>query len=438
MPQRLLPKQEELLRSPAKIIGVFGGWRSGKTTGCALKFISNCLANPWTPDYGEDYPFSLVIGLTHKVMVDSAYRELRRLLPKDAVLFEKKGEDWHMQLINGHVIKFRTAGGSIEGASACGVWLDEAHLLRDEEVYLNYQMRASDARGRRFLVLVSGLPESGWLQDTFDRPEHRDNPARATFFFRTQDNTYNPRHVMAEFRQSASKKNSIQKLDGQWMQKEGVIYYEFDARIHVISDPGDRAQPVHLGCDIGNQGAIVFVQEKQVMMKNADGSTKTNMGRPVYSLGLHVVDEMLPDDMSTEAAMREAQKRGWRIDPARSIIFIDPTTRRDEIASIRRVLGDNIRIIKKERGDLAENVEYGHDCVNAALCDVDGNVRLTISNKLPRMQRSLLSVITRYHRGPTGRPVRDDKVDHVLDAFRYPVAHLLPIRRTEGYGITAA
>ena len=219
------------------------------------------------------------------------------------------------------------------------------------------------------------------------------------------------------------------------MPKEGIIYYEFDARDHVVNDPGDRNQPVHLGCDIGNQGAIVFFQEKMRAMRNADGTPRTEKGRPVPALGLHVVDELLPDAMSTEQAMQKAAARGWKIDPARSIIFVDPTTRRDEIASIRRVFGDSIRIIKKERGDLAENVEYGHDCVNAAFRDVDGNVRLTISDKLPRMQRSLLSVITRYHRGPNGKPVRDDKVDHVLDAFRYPVAHFIPIRKAEGYGV---
>ena len=390
--RRLLPMQDALLRSPATIIGVFGGWRSGKTRGCALKFFANCVANPWRPDYGEDHPFSLVIGWTHKVLVDSAYREIKAVIPRAAIL------------------------GAVEGASACGVWLDEAHLLPDESAYLNYQMRASDALGRRFLVLVSGLPESGWLQDTFDRSEHHADPSRATLFCRTADNHYNPPHVVAQFRSSVSRQTAIKYLEGRWMPREGVIYYEYDPRVHITDDQGDRAQHVHIGVDIGSKGAVVFFQERPRMIAGN------------LTMCLHVVDELLPEQASTEVAMRQVMARGWRLDPQRSLICVDPTTRRDEFDSIRRVMGDQIRIIRKDRGDSAEQVEYGIDCVNAALRDANGHVRLTMASSLPTLQRSLRTAIPRYHRR-NGRPVRDDIIDHVLDAWRYPVVHLLPIKR---------
>lgn len=383
--------------------------------------VSNAIANPWRTDYGEDHPFSIVIGLTHKVLVDSAYREIKAVLPPEMILKETKGASWEITLVNGHVIKFRTSKGRIEGASACGVWLDEAHLLPDETLFLNYQMRASDALGRRFLVLVSGLPESGWLQDTFDRPEHAADPNRLILFARTADNHYNPPHVIAQFRSSVSRANAIKYLEGKWMPREGTIYYEWDPRIHVVNYLGDRTKPCHLGVDVGEQGAVLWFQEVNRKVKNSSGVES-------IARGLHVVEEYLPDAQSTEQTMREVAKRGWTIHTKASTIFVDPTTRGDEFASIRRVFGNDINIVRKFRGDKAENVEYGHDAVNAALRDADGNVRLTVSQALPRMARSLLQVISRYHRGPGGRPVRDDKVDHVLDAFRYPVAHFLPLR----------
>lgn len=417
----LLKFQEALLRSRAIVIAVFGGWRSGKTRVCALKLIANAIANPWRPDYGGDKPFSIVIGLTHKVLVDSAYREIKAVLPPEMILKEIKGASWEITMVNGHVIKFRTSKGRVEGASACGVWLDEAHLLPDEKLYLNYQMRASDALGKKFLVLVSGLPESGWLQDTFDRPEHALDPNRLILFARTADNHYNPPHVIEQFRSSVSRVNSIKYLEGKWMPREGTIYYEWDPRIHVVDVFGDPSAPCHLGVDIGEQGAVLWFQEIMRTVKRENGVTSIERG-------LHVVDEFLPDSQSVEGVMREVAKRPWRIEPGASTIFVDPTTRADEYGSIRRVFGTKINIVRKFRGDKAENVEYGHDAVNAALRDADGNVRLTISSRLPRMQRSLLSVISRYHRGPGGKAVRDDKVDHVLDAFRYPVAHFLPLR----------
>ena len=175
---------------------------------------------------------------------------------------------------------------------------------------------------------------------------------------------------------------------------------------------------------------MLFVQERQRVI--------TTAGKKTTGLGLHVVDELLPDNQSTEAAKKMAKARGWRIDPSRSMIFVDPTARGDELAAIRReFFGEATRIVKKARGDEAEVVEYGIDCVNAALLDVDSNVRLTVSSSLPRQQRSLLTVITRYHRGPNGRPVRDDTVDHAVDCLRYPVVHLLPIRRS-GFNVSNA
>lgn len=429
--RRLLKTQDDLIRSPAIIRAIFGGWRSGKTRGCALAFLANCIANPYREEYGEDRPFSIVIGLTHKVLVDSAYRELKAVIPKKMIWHEVKGASWELTLTNGHIIKFRTAAGTIEGASACGVWLDEAHLLPNEEMYLNYQMRASDALGKRFLVLVSGLPESGWLQDTFDRPEHASDPARLTLFCRTADNHYNPPHLITQFRSSVSKKTAIKYLEGRWMPKEGVIYYEwtptkYEHGGHLWDYAGLRSEPVHMSVDIGEQGAVLFFQE--VRRRCRRFNVQTGLTEITEDLGLHVVDEILPDNASVETSMREAKARGWLVHPDRSIIFVDPTTRPDEFESIRRVFGDQIQIMKKFRGDKAEKVEYGHDCVNAALRDVDGNVRLTCYSGLPRMQRSLLTVINRYHRGPNGKPVRDDKVDHVLDCFRYPVAHFMPLR----------
>ena len=162
----LLRAQEELLCSKARIRVILGQWRSGKTRGAALAFFANCLANPWRAEYGEDKPFSIVIGFTHKILVDSAYRELKAIIPRELILKERKSPSMEMDLANGHTIKFRTAKGNIEGASACGVWVDEAHRLPSADVYRNYQMRASDVRAAQNVVIVSGLPERGWLEET--------------------------------------------------------------------------------------------------------------------------------------------------------------------------------------------------------------------------------------------------------------------------------
>ena len=425
----LLAVQDRLIRSTARIRAIFGGYRSGKTRGCALALFANCLANPWTPEFGEDRPFSLVIGYTHKILVDSAYRELKAVIPKELVIKEPKSPSLELWLANGHVIKFRTAKGNIEGASACGVWLDEAHKLPDNKAYTNYQARASDVRTNRSLVLVSGLPERGWLEETFDKPEHRNDPDRLLLFASTVDNRYLQDHVIRNLRASVGAGDATRYIEGRWQTRPDIIFHCFSNQDHPAGSlwawPGDKSRPVHLGFDIGQQGAIVVFQEVKRMCKRplrAGGFEKRE------ELGLHVVDELLPDNMSTREACRALKARGWSIAPKISQFFVDPTTRPDELQAIRDEFhGTDTRIVRHVRGDPQEEVEYGHDAVNAALHDADGNRRLTLFSGLPREKRSLLSVMHKYHR-KNGRPVRDNVVDHVLDAFRYPVAHMLPIR----------
>lgn len=428
----LLPVQGKVMRCPARIICVVGGWRSGKTRGCAIKFYANCIANPWTPAYGEDRPFSIVIGLTWKVLVDSAYRELKAIIPPEAIAHERKGESWEIELRNGHVIKFRTTKGLMQGASACGVWLDEAHLLADASEFENYQTRASDALGARFLVLVSGLPEAGWLQDTFDRPHQRSDPDRAVFFCSTYENKYTPAHVIPQLKSSVSRKKAISRLEGRWQPRERMIYSDWNPNEYPHGNlskwPGDPRAPCHLGVDVGEQGAVLWFQE-------VIRTVKDKHGRVHKVKGLHVVDEMLPDGMSVLEVMRLARERKscggtpWIISPEHSTIYVDPTTRPDEINNIQAVF-PGVNVHQNVRGEPQENVEYGHDAVNAALCDADGVIRVTCYSDLPREDRSLLSVVTRYHRNKQGKPVRDDKVDHVLDAWRYPIVNILPLAAT--------
>ena len=136
-------------------------------------------------------------------------------------------------------------------------------------------------------------------------------------------------------------------------------------------------------------------------------------GRQQSGMALQVVDELLPSQLSVREAMMQARSRGWNIDPAKSLIFVDPTSRRDELIAIRQELGE-VAIIKKRRGDRAERIEYGLSCTNAAFRNAKGETRLYIYKDLGRGNpRAHLNVLSRYHRNPrTGRPVRDDTVDH--------------------------
>jgi len=416
----LLPKQEQLLKSKALVNACLGAWGSGKTRASVLALLANCIRNPWTPAYGDDRPFSLLVAPTHKVLKDSAYREFKAVCPKELILREWRSPDWEVLLANGHVVKMRTIRGSLEGASAVGILIDEIQMVPDEKIWLNYQARAREPRANNRIVIASGVPHAGWMQTIFDG--HENDPNRLTLFMAATENTYLPAEVLEQFRRSAPGKAAEAYINGRWIQSAGDrVYYEFDGAAHLTSRQGVRDQPVHIGFDVGTQSAAVFAQTVKVRCK-------TEGGRPYDALGLHIVDEMKIENESTEACCRKIRERGWMI-TEESCFMIDPMTRRDEIEAVRRVF-PTINLIRKSKRGTAAHTEPGHHAVNCALKDADGNIRLTFSRDMAREPGTLYHSILNFKRAPGGKPVRNDRVDHFCDALRYIVAHLLPVQRS--------
>jgi len=407
------------MQSRALVNACFGGWGSGKTRGSILAFLFNCIRNPWTPSYGDDRPFSLIVAPTHKVLKDSAYRELMAVCPSQLILREWKSPDWEILLANGHVIKFRTVRGSLEGASAVSILVDEIHMVPDEKIWLNYQARARDPRAKNRMVIASGLPESGWLQTVFDGHENDKN--RLTVFMSSTENTYLPREVVEQFRRSAPGKAAEKYIDGKWMQSEDRVYYAFDPRKHLVRRKVDKSTVTHVGMDTGDQSVAVFAQEIKVQCRDEVGRIRTEKG-------LHIVDEMKMMHMSTDAACRKIRERGWAI-TSQSCLCVDPTLRRDEIDACRSVF-PQVNLIRKSKKGKEARTEPGHSAVNAAFEDADGNCRLTISKDLSRDAGSLYYSILNFKRGKYSRPIRNDRHDHFCDAFRYLVAHFLPVSRS--------
>lgn len=418
---RLLPAQYRLLTSEAWIRCAVGGYGSGKTDGAAVAFLRNVLKNPYNrEEYGSDRPESIVCGPTHSVLKESSMKALRALLPPQLIVREWVA-DRRWRLANGHDILFRSVEGAIEGANLCTLWLDEAHLL-DAAAWPNLQMRVRDAKAASLLVLVSGLPEFGWLQDAFGRPEHYQDPERCVVHFSTLENTYLDPRVLEQIRKTVGASDAEAYLQGKWRSAQDAVFYAYEPAVHIVDLPADRTTPVHITCDVGNRGAVLVLQPR----------TRTyvdSRGVRAPGLHLHVVDELLPENVSTEDAMRMAQQRGWRIEPGVSMVFMDPRSNVDQIEAVRRVLGRDARIIRKTRGQPGYDVDEGHRAVNAALKDSLGNVRLTFASTLPREKRSLLTSLPKVRRKPDGDGmVKDNITDHVADALRYPVVHLMPLR----------
>jgi hypothetical protein len=427
-----LPKQLEFIRSKASVRVAVGGYGSGKTSVAVAALAIHAIKNPWIPEYGEARPQSIVIGKTDKVIRDSSLRVFHQIVPRELIRSERRAVgERAICLHNGHEIIFRTWSGAIEGNTVTGAMLDEAHLLESREAFTNYLARARDPLCSKKLVVVAGLPEFGWLRDVFG-PEHS-FPDSVVFKFSAYDNTYLLPQDLERIAASCSSKAAETYMRGEWAAAQDAIYYEWDPEVHLVDDPGDPVRPCHLSIDVGERGAVLWWQERERKLRSGE-----------RTLGLHVIDEWLPENMSARAIMRGVLERQWRFQRGFSLAFVDPSTDRDEVDAIYEEIESaygqgSIEVIRKIRGEKAYYREEGVRAVNAALRDANRDVRLTVHRGLPRGARSLITSIPKIRRNErTGQIVKDNRTDHVaLDCLRYPVAHLLPLKGS-GIHVTGA
>lgn len=427
----VLPVQWDVLQCGASVIGCFGSWRSGKTRAASMALLKIACENPWRSIYKVDNPTSVVITETTKVIRDSAYRELMQVLPTECIL--KKWEspnNWRVRLVNGHDIVFRPWSGALEGLSAIGVWIDEAHKLDSpdgpEALWRNFQMRATDPRASRRLTIATGLPEYGYLSEIFDKPNTAE---RSTFLCSLRQNFYLATDTIRSLMASTTKEEAAVVIDGKWRKPPTVVYYAF-GDLNLTSFRGNVNEPADLSIDLGDKGAMLVTQKCSITCREPDGRGGWKTYRDT---GIVVVDELLPEQQSVKDALRDFLKNTpWSVRSSESRIYVDPKVDRDEIDAIRDILGAGKergpRLIRQKPNEKGYWVEYGQRCVNSAFRDYYENPRLFISEHLPRTQRSLIPSLRKHRRKPNGSPYRDNIVDHILDCLRYVVVDQLPLR----------
>jgi len=423
-----LKKQYQLLRfitredgGALRIAAMLGGWGSAKTNGSAQAFLAGCILNPWRPEYGANNPRSAILAPTFRILKQSSIVQLDAVLPRELVMRRRGLPHNDILLTNGHLIELHSGAGELEGASYCGVWIDEIHHPNFEQrKYLNYQARARDPLAKRLFVIVSGLPETGWVRDTFDQPS---SPSRLTLLNATRDNPHIKPEVIEEFLASCPSGEEERLLGGEWMPPVGAVYPQFDSATHVVERELRDAEPVHLAFDVGNFAAVVVGQEIPVTVRNI-------VGQPSTEKGLLIGAQYLPDNMSVDQVCYFLRTRtGHLVQPGVSIICVDPTTDRDELAAVRKHF-PGVRIVRRERGDATYPIETGVRYVQRGLRDALGNTRLFFSRSLQGTARGILDSLSRMRRHEvTGEIVKDNLRDHVHDALRYMVCEVLPAER---------
>lgn len=392
--------------------GLLGGWGAGKTDGAARMFVKRVLGNGWRPDYGDKQPISYVCAPTWRIMRQTTMPALEAVFPKEAIKTKRKSPVHEWELVNGHKILFVSAESEVEGFSACVGWIDEIQhngYWNNPRKVPNLTARIRDPKSTTRSMILSGLPESGPVRDTFDRP---DDPSCHIVLTGTRDNVYLDDETIANLLATCPAGYEDSFIGGNWLMPIGAIYSQYDTEKNLTNRRGNENAVTHIGMDVGNGGAMIFGQDNLVQLHDGQKGA-----------GLDIVDEMLTADLSVEEmCLRVKAELPWKIIPGQSVICTDPNLDRDEKRAIKRVFGD-VRIVRCERADDAFPVETGIRWMQRGLRDAHQDTRLRFWSGLSGTQYGILDGIQRYRRNEyTGRPIKDNLRDHALDAARYLVA----------------
>jgi hypothetical protein len=415
----LYRKQVEALHSLSKagdqigIVAWLGGFASGKTTLGTVGFIATCLQNGWHPGYGRGRPRAFAIAPTAEVARDTTITALEAIVPPELIL-KRLVQPYRLTLINGCEIHVRSVKSSIEGVNLAAMLLEEItheNYWRDIRTWPNLVSRVRDPLAPQKRIIATGLPGAN-IRPYFERDDVE------LTRFATTDNPAITSDVLAEIRSSCPAGMEETYLSGEWISVEGAVFLQFDVKTHLTEDPPATAAATHVALDVGNHSHLLFFQAGETRVRGITGQGER-------SPALFVIDELATlglsiDDLCTRARV----ECPYTID-ARSHICVDPTLRRDELATVRKHFPQS-RIVQRGQNDPLYYREEGIRLLQWGLKDAFGNVRIRLAKKLEGSHRGAVYALQNSRRNPrTGQVVRDDVIDHAGDTLRYAASFAL-------------
>lgn len=224
---------------------VFGGNRSGKTECGAAEAVWLARGNhPYRKN--RKNVFGWVVSLTAQVQRDVAQKKILHYLRPDwivdIVMQSGRKDNPQTGVVDQIVIRNVFGGTSVIGFKSCDqgrerfqgssldfVWFDEEP---PRDVYEECCMRVVDKEGEIFgtMTPLKGL--------TFVYEEiymnRRQNPEIWYEFMEWADNPYLPKKEIAMLEKTMDETTLQSRRYGRFSSREGLVYPEFDERVHVI------------------------------------------------------------------------------------------------------------------------------------------------------------------------------------------------------------
>lgn len=392
---------------------VFGGNRSGKTECGAVEAVWLARGNH---PYKKNKPnvFGWVVSLTQQVQRDVAQKKILHYLRHDqiadVIMVSGRKDNPAAGIVDQIIVKNVFGGTSVIGFKSCDqgrerfqgssldfVWFDEEP---PRDIYEECRMRVLDRRGEIFgtMTPLKGLTfayEEIYLNRSGD-------PEIWYEFMEWADNPFLSKKEIAALTATMDDATLQSRRYGRFASREGLVYPEFDERVHVIepfSVPPEWQESISIDPGLKNPlsahwYAVDYDGNVYVMAEH-------------YAAGQDV-------DFHARAIHEISEKIGWKRDSkGRLSALIDSAAGCRTLASSKSVAE-----LFYERGILADtrvdkDVFAGIERVKLYLNRENGLPDLYIFSGCVNMIREFKS----YFWGSGDSPVKRD--DHAMDELRY-------------------
>ena len=392
---------------------VFGGNRSGKTECGAAECVYMARGvHPYRKN--KNGVFGWVVSLSQQVQRDVAQKKILHYLDaswiEDIVMLSGRKDSPDSGVIDQIRVRNVFGGISVIGFKSCDqgrekfqgssldfVWFDEEP---PRDVYEECRMRVLDRRGDIFGTMTPLKGRTFLFDEIYMNA--RGDPEVWYEFMEWADNPFLDRREIARYGAALGEKELESRRYGRFCAEEGLVYPEFDERVHVISPfsvPFEWQDAISIDPGLNNPLAAHWYAV------DFDGN--------VYVIAEHY--EAKRDIDHHAARIKEiSEKLGWHTDgKGRLSALIDSAANQRTLASAK-----SVSELFYERGILVDtrvdkDIFAGVARVKSYLIGENGKPKLYIFSNCVNMIREFKG----YFWGEGDVPKKRD--DHAMDGLRY-------------------
>ena len=309
-------------------------------------------------------------------------------------------------LKNGSTISLKGADNhdSLRGVGLDFIVLDEFADIDPEAFYETLRPTLSDKEGSALFI---GTPKGigNWAHELYQMQV--ENPELwSSHSYTTLDGGNVSADEVEQARRDLDARTFRQEYMATFETYTGRIFYNFDRKTHAIPYEGSRPDIIYIGMDfnIDPMSAVIMIRQGDV---------------------LHVIDEIRMYSSNTKETVEEIHSRY----PKTKIwVYPDPAARQRKTsaggATDITILQNAGFIVKAPN---AHNpVRDGINAVNSRLKSDTGDIKLFVDPKC----KHTIECLERYsYKEGTSQPDKDAGYDHMMDALRYAVDYMFPVKK---------